>query len=336
MLLALTFSYSLFAQISDTSDTDNQHRKEICGHGSLNLGFDNTGICFGNSAYHTGIRFNVVECGIKEVNGINFTFWKGKEKTLNNFTMNGVSLGVLPTVGKGCGLSLGVGGVVAKEELFGINFGGLAVVSAGSLKGVNFGGLAAIAAEGGMAGINYGTLAAVSGAEMKGINMAGLACVSGSSMAGINIGGLACVAGANMTGVNIGGLALVGRNGITGINVGGIAIVAEDNDITGLNITLGKMVTKQAIKGINFAGYKIEAESAAGLCISCAWIDTDDLEGLSIAPFIRTYNKNSGLSIGIVNYAEELQGIQIGLLNIAKNNALGTIVFPFINAHFDF
>jgi hypothetical protein len=40
-----------------------------------------------------------------------------------------------------------------------------------------------------------------------------------------------------------------------------------------------------------------------------------------------------GLAIGIVNYAEELHGVQIGLINIARNNSSGTRVLPIVNVH---
>ena len=42
-----------------------------------------------------------------------------------------------------------------------------------------------------------------------------------------------------------------------------------------------------------------------------------------------------GLAIGIVNFAEELHGAQIGLMNIARNNPSGRQVLPVINWHRD-
>ena len=42
-----------------------------------------------------------------------------------------------------------------------------------------------------------------------------------------------------------------------------------------------------------------------------------------------------GLAIGIVNFAEELHGAQIGLINIARNNPSGRRVLPVINWHRD-
>jgi hypothetical protein len=41
----------------------------------------------------------------------------------------------------------------------------------------------------------------------------------------------------------------------------------------------------------------------------------------------------NGLSIALFNKTKELRGIQVGLLNIARNNPKGFRVLPVINMH---
>ena len=41
------------------------------------------------------------------------------------------------------------------------------------------------------------------------------------------------------------------------------------------------------------------------------------------------------MTIGIVNFAQNLNGIQLGLINIARNKSKSFQVLPLINAHFD-
>ena len=165
-LLFCCFCPSAVAQSQDakdnTADSIRHHDQITCSHEYFNLGAGESGICFGNSAYHRGIRFNVVDCGVKEVNGINITFWKGADATLDNFRMSGISLGLMPCVGYSEGIAAGIGAVEARHDLTGLNFGGAAVVSGGM---------------------------------MEGINIAGIASVAGSSRSGISISGLATVAG---------------------------------------------------------------------------------------------------------------------------------------------
>lgn len=38
-----------------------------------------------------------------------------------------------------------------------------------------------------------------------------------------------------------------------------------------------------------------------------------------------------GLSIGILNYARRLEGVQVGLINIARDNPPGRKVLPVLN-----
>jgi hypothetical protein len=57
--------------------------------------------------------------------------------------------------------------------------------------------------------------------------------------------------------------------------------------------------------------------------------------GLSVSAFNRIRGVQSGVAIGIVNYARELHGLQVGLVNIAGNNQGLARVLPLVNAHFD-
>ncbi|MCF6270415.1 MAG: hypothetical protein L3J41_11930 [Melioribacteraceae bacterium] len=53
-----------------------------------------------------------------------------------------------------------------------------------------------------------------------------------------------------------------------------------------------------------------------------------------MAGYNRIHGTQTGLTIGIVNYAKNLNGVQIGLVNIADNNSGWSRVLPFVNAHF--
>jgi hypothetical protein len=57
------------------------------------------------------------------------------------------------------------------------------------------------------------------------------------------------------------------------------------------------------------------------------------MKGISVSSFHHFYEKQVGVSIGIINIAEELTGLQIGLLNIAKNNPPLFRVLPILNFH---
>ena len=61
---------------------------------------------------------------------------------------------------------------------------------------------------------------------------------------------------------------------------------------------------------------------------------TRELQGISVAGYNDVRSTQRGLSIGLYNDARRLHGVQIGLLNRARNNPPGTRYLPFVNAHF--
>lgn len=264
-------------------------------------------------------------------NGINI----GGLAVVSQNNINGVNFGGLSLVAQGkiSGLNIGGLAVVSQDRVLGISLGGLAVVTQEDLLGINFGGFALVSQEN-MIGINLSGLASVSQGKLVGINIAGLANVSQGMLHGINISGLANVTQEDMFGFNLAGIALVSQTAVRGVNIGGLAVVGEDYGLYGLSVTLGKLVGGNRIAGLNIAGYKIETGNLNGFSTAVGWIEAETLRGVGISIFNEISNRQRGLTIGLLNYAENLKGIQIGLLNIAENNPNGFKYLPFVNAHF--
>ena len=327
IILVVFFSTSIFSQniFSDKHDTTE------CSQKSFNIGSHNSGISFGNSPVWNGLRFNFSDCNIKEINGINITFWKPERNPSS--VIRGIALGLVPFAGTIKGISLGIVATIAEKKLTGINFGGLATVCNGNIMGINFGGLATVA-KGDLTGINIGGLAVVSEGDQFGISFGGLATVAKGELKGINFGGLAVVAENDMTGINVGGLAVVTKGVMKGINFGGLAVVSE-GEMTGINSALLALVSSVGVKGLSLVGYKIETPIVQGFNVSLGWCDVEDLTGVSIACYNKIKGVQNGVTIGLFNSATELNGVQIGLINIAKNNSGIFKVLPFINIHFD-
>ena len=109
------------------------------------------------------------------------------------------------------------------------------------------------------------------------------------------------------------------------------------------------------IRGVHIAGGVIGTPDAKGLLLAGAWIrvrneqDDDDFdrrgrrsrrmagftearfEGVGVSAFNQVLGTQKGLTIGIVNYAWDLQGIQLGLINIVRNNPPARRVLPIVN-----
>ena len=52
--------------------------------------------------------------------------------------------------------------------------------------------------------------------------------------------------------------------------------------------------------------------------------------GVSVSAFNHIVGRQNGLTIGLLNIANELHGVQIGLINIARNKR-SFRVMPFVN-----
>lgn len=371
-LIAHTFLFFFFAQnifsqsntvssLDFSSSISDNYESTLCSDWSIDIPTSTWGISFGNSKNFNGFRFNYRECDVETVNGFNFTLWEGK--SVLDSEVNGFSLGLVPhasrlnglNVGFGLisedqmsGINLGLLAAVSNGNLYGINFGGLALVSNGSMAGINFGGLALVSEEdigginfGGLAqvangnlyGLNFGGLALVSSGNLIGFNVGGLALVSNGDLSGINLSLLASVSSENLCGINFSGLALVSSEEVKGLNVGGLVVVGEES-LYGLSIAFGQLQSKNEIWGLTVSGYKTETYDFTGANFTIAWTEIENLHGFSVAAYNRIYGEQKGLTIGIVNFAEELNGLQLGLINIANNNSGIFKILPFINAHF--
>jgi len=299
---------------------------------SLDLAINGFGVSFGNSTRFTGLRFNLVDRDVEEIDGTNLTFWKpGKNP---DAVIRGIALGLIAPQGDRIeGISAGIAAVLGTSRIAGLSAAGLAVVSEGEINGIAIGGLATVA-DGGASGIISGGLASVVEGGMSGISFGGLASVAEGGMSGISFGGLASVAEGGMSGISAGGLASVTEGSLSGISFGGLAAVV-DGDANGIMAGGLASVIDGRLKGLGAAGWSVRSGEISGAAFAGALVKTHGLTGFSAGAVNYFDEYQVGLSLGIVNIAQKLNGIQLGLINIAKNNSSPFRVLPIINAHFE-
>ncbi|OGD28566.1 MAG: hypothetical protein A2Y56_14115 [Candidatus Aminicenantes bacterium RBG_13_63_10] len=58
------------------------------------------------------------------------------------------------------------------------------------------------------------------------------------------------------------------------------------------------------------------------------------LLGCAVSPFNYIRGAQVGLTVGIVNYARSVKGVQLGLINIVRDNPRGLKVLPVFNTSF--
>ncbi|MFT6109669.1 MAG: hypothetical protein ACJA2W_002591, partial [Planctomycetota bacterium] len=108
-------------------------------HTHLPIGFNDSGLCIGNSKRWNGVRLNFADRGVEEITGLNVGIWDFEGSSVDQ--MNGIDIGLKNQVGEGQGVSLGLFGTAAHESLSGVGLGGLAVFAKKELRGIHLGGL---------------------------------------------------------------------------------------------------------------------------------------------------------------------------------------------------
>lgn len=138
-------------------------------------------------------------------------------------------------------------------------------------------------------------------------------------------------------GVGVGILGVGARDRFRGIGIGAAGVggdVLEGLMIGGLGVGAGNDFTGIGIGGLGVGG----GGSLRGAFVGGLGAGTGgDVTGLVVGGLGAGAGNDvqRGLAIGIVNYARELHGWQVGLINIARNNSPGTRVLPSVNAHGD-
>jgi hypothetical protein len=312
---------------------------------SLDIPASTWGISFGNSKKFTGLRFNFRDSHVDEIKGLNVTLWTPKENEQSRVT--GISFGVIPGGGTMRGLNLGIAGVGADKRLCGISLGLLGVGSGGEMRGIMVGGLGA-GGGGNVTGLAVGGLGVGTGGNLKGIMFGGLGAGSGGNMSGIGIGLIGVGSGSDLTGLMIGGIGAGAGGDAKGIILGGIGAGAG-GDFTGFGFGLIGVGAGGHLKGIAVGGVGAGAPEVTGLVIggigagaldftgaalALGFVKIDNngmLKGGSVSAFNYIKGTQRGITLGIVNYAYELHGIQIGLINYVRDNPILFKIMPLVN-----
>ena len=310
-ILIVYFAFCPYVHCDD-KDSESPH---------LNVPLKNFGLSMGNSRGINGIRINLRDDGLQYVNGVNFTLWIPKDN--DDAEINGWAVGLIaPDAGEINGISLGGIGVEG-GDLTGIVVGTIGV-SAESVSGITFGGI----------GLASG--------RIRGIALGGIGLAT-QRLRGIGIGGIG-IACEELNGFAAGSIGAAVENA-NGIVVGGIGVASEE--INGFGFGLIGVATEK-LRGGAFGGIGIAAESVRGICLGGVGVVTEestgasvavgeirsnDLVGFGMAGYCRIKGSQRGLTIALLNHADELHGFQLGAINIARNNSGIFKVLPLINYH---
>jgi hypothetical protein len=232
---------------------------------ALNIPFRKYGVSIGNSYRFNGIRINFADSNVQRINGLNLTLWTKYKSVYNkDATINGISIGVFPTVRRMQPLNIFILGAAGVEYLNGISVAGIGMASA-RINGLGIGG----------------------------------AMLGGEVINGITVSGLFSYCEKSINGFNISGLAMLTRGDINGF-ASGIAGVYSEGSIRGMAVTAGYLKAGTTT-GITLSGYA-NINQVNGLSIALL-NRTKELHGLQIGILNFTGNNRRGLRLlPIINF----------------------------------
>lgn len=301
----------------------------------IDLTSHDVGIAIGDKPRVTGLRINFRDRNLREVHGANVTIWTPYDPPTGN--VYGLALGLPATGAKNIrGIGVGILGLGTSESMRGIAVGGLGVGGGGNIEGLSLGGIG-VGSGGGLRGIQIGGIGVGSGGPITGLSMGGIGVGGGGAMRGIQIGGIGVGGGESLTGLSIGGIGVGSGGNVMGIAIGGIGVGAG-GDLTGLSIGGVGVGSGGRLRGLSIGGVGVGAPRLQGLVLSgiasggqfvhaivfsTAYFKVDSsgrFDGAALSAVNNVSGSQHALTIGLWNYARELHGWQIGLINISDND----------------
>lgn len=303
-------------------------------------------LSIGNYPRVDGIRLNFRDGDLNLVRGANITLWQPYDGEWSG-TVKGLAIG-LPSTGARdiSGFGAGILGLAASHDIFGIALGGIGVGAGNDLRGIAIGGIGA-GVGGDVRGAAAGIIGVGAGGNVAGLIIGGIGAGAGGNVRGIAFGGVGVGAGGDASGLLIGGIGVGAGGDATGILLGGVGVGAG-GDMTGVALGLvgvgaGGRVRGLALGGIGVGAPEIEgiavgsmvgAEEVTGFVFAPVYFRTEvggRITGATVSAVNRVRGDLSGLSIGLVNYAWAARGVQLGVVNIIRDNPRGRKVLPIVN-----
>jgi hypothetical protein len=155
---------------------------------------------------------------------------------------------------------------------------------------------------------------------------------SGGSVEGISIGGFGAGAGGSVTGLQLAGFGVGAGGDVTGISLAGFGVGAGGT-LRGLTLA-GFGAGAPSVRGVILSGIAAGGHDVVGGVVAPFYFKIADdgrVQGVTVSAFNHVKGAQFGLSLGLLNYAWEVHGVQIGVLNYAGNNPRGLRWLPLFN-----
>lgn len=174
-------------------------------------------------------------------------------------------------------------------------------------------------------GVGINALGSVVHGDMNGVQITGLANLAGGTMRGVQFAGVSNISGNNTLGLSAAGLVNITGDGSKGVVISGLTNIGGDNNsgvmLSGFMNVTGNMASGLQLSGAaNITGQAFNGVMTSGLLN----VVGEHMNGLQMAGLANiTGNKLNGVQVGVFNYATNVRGLQIGLVNYYQKEMKG-------------
>lgn len=303
----------------------------------------------GNAGQHrgrvSGLALGVPVTGASRLHGVGVGLFVDGHKAFHGIGVGGVGL----AAGRFGGIALGGLGTIARDGFSGLSLSGLGLRSGGSIQGVSLGSVGAWA-NGSITGISVGGLGVGARQRIGGVQVGGATVGAGGTIRGLSVGGLGVFSwSGSVYGLQVGSLGISAGRNVGGVTLGVLG-ARSGGDVTGLTLTGGFIRAGERLRGIQATGIGtfatrvggitaapiVAGASGTGLIVAPVYYRggrEGRLTGLSISAFNHVRGEQRGLTIGLLNVARTLHGVQLGLFNFAGNNPHPFRLLPGLNVN---
>ena len=242
----------------------------------------------------------------------------------NKYYAHGFQLAGLANITGGdmAGVNITAGFNISDEEMSGIQFAGLANISGDDLEGIQGAGLFNMAGSN-SSGLQFAGIGNIAKGDLEGLQGSGIINAAWGDISGLQAAGIANIAREDVEGLQAAGVLNFAGSDISGLQAAGAANIAL-GDIEGLMAAAGVNVAKEDASGLFAAGLLNVANNVEGLVFSGGANIAKNLEGVQFASLLNFSEKATGMQIGLINIAKEFEGVPVGFISLYGNGRKNT------------
>ena len=209
-----------------------------------------------------------------------------------------------------------------------------------NLSGFQFGGLTSTVHDK-ASGYNFAGLVALTGHDINGLQMAGIANGVGTDVNGMQLCALANITRMAVNGVQLSGMVNVGAGNVRGFQMSGVANVS--GHLQGLQISGFSNMAVEQFSGVQFCGIAniavrmnggVQIAGAMNICASktrgwqfAAYNYADTLNGSQLGLINICVHHQHGVQVGLINYSRDTVAHKIGLVNVNPKPRIQMMVY---------